>query len=99
MLYSDLYFNILEFLNLNDLRTLLITTSELSAMARKTTHYKECHRFAMHQIHLYGRLKITEDFTTFIKYGNIHICKYIFRMRANIDIHSSYEYPFQLACQ
>src|SRR5579872_4699029 len=82
MLCLDIYSIICEFLNLNDLKSLLTTSEELSIAARKTTHYKECIS--------YGAIKIN-SINLPIQVGNIYICKYIFRMTGEIGL------PWRLA--
>src|SRR5579872_3278362 len=87
---ADVCYTIFEFLNLNDLRLLLITTTETSKMVQKMTHYKECLK--------YGKLDTKEHFPTIIRKGNFYICKYILRINENINIHVYSEHAFELAC-
>src|SRR5579872_6600425 len=70
---ADIYHTIFEFLNLNDLKSLLTTSAEMSSMARNTIHYKECIK--------YGMIFIEEYFIEIVKRGNIYVCKYIYRFK------------------
>src|SRR5579872_4574332 len=85
---EDIYYEIITFLNLNDIRQLLTTSSDISKIAQDSRHYMECKG--------YGKVEIKKLFERIITEGNLYVCKYVFRFaQISVDTLNS---SFIIAC-